>query len=151
MPSSELERAIPVVLERWRAQLRSNGDSTPRDGARGDAEQAFVTALVRAAIAPDADEAATRALVFAAITYGNTERTRRLEPEMVCDELALLRQALSAVIRGLPSESLSEPAEQLILRCDRGVTAATRALLAAKYGCAGAVAESPAATNAATS
>ncbi len=96
MPLDEarLRAAIPRIIGYWREWMRGTGDFAPRAGERGRCEQAFVTAVICAALAERDDPAARCALEAAAHEYGAAPRSKPLDPSELCDELGLLRHAI---------------------------------------------------------
>lgn len=124
---------IPKILHGWRGQLRACGDGPPRRGSRGAAERGLVGALLRAALAPEGDEGAARGLAVAAVTYGSTERIRRLDPSEICAELGCLRNEVWKLVRdGTPTRDLAA-AETFILHLDQALSIATTAVLRGSY------------------
>jgi hypothetical protein len=90
----ELRRSLPRVIAYWREWLRGVPDATPRADARGECEQAFVAAVVEAALAGRDDGAALSALERAAADYGAAPRAKPIDPQELCDELGMLRHAI---------------------------------------------------------
>jgi hypothetical protein len=90
----ELRRAVPRVIVYWRDWLRDTPGSAPRTAARGQCEQAFVVAVIDAALAGRDDAMATAALERAAADYGAAPRAKPIDPQELCDELGLLRHAI---------------------------------------------------------
>lgn len=130
---TDIGRVIPEILDVWRGHLRASRDCEPRSGARGAAETALVSALLRAALASDGDEGPIRGLVVAAVTYGSTERIRRLDPGEICEELGALREAIWAHAR---EASPGPDAGRFILRIDQAISIASTAVLHGGYSCA---------------
>jgi hypothetical protein len=137
VPLPDLERAIPTILGGWRGQLRARKgkNHAARSGARGAAEVAFVEALLRAAVAQPADEGTMRGLVMSAITYGSTERIRRLEPAELCRELGVLRNEIWRRVHEYTSGQDPVLATKFVQHLDHAVTIASSAVLRGGFAC----------------
>jgi hypothetical protein len=123
---------MPRILGYWREWMRGAPDSAPRARERGRCEQAFVAAVICAALAGRDDSAARCALEAAAHEYGALPRSKPLDPSELCDELGMLRHAIWRCV----CEQHGDDSERLnfVAALDYTISLAVQATLRGGYG-----------------
>lgn len=121
---------LPLVLSKWRRQLRGTPEAPARSGERGDCEYVLVANLLR--VTDSDDEANLAALAAVAARYGASDRRQRIDPGALCEEFSALRMIVWELLED-QYEGTGEQSVTRILRFDRALSIVIRAALRAGY------------------
>jgi hypothetical protein len=123
---------LTSIVDDWRQRLRSADGDERRTGERGKREQDLVRALLRASDVSAEEETVLHALAVAAAAYGEEKHRERLDPSILCWELAELRNAVWDHFKQLDT---ARNATEHILRFDRALSIAVRATISGGVRC----------------